>query len=356
MEIRGGFFVMRLRFISAAFVLIAILTSWPSTAAYAQSENYTYIIYIKGLSVSDIEGKKLPNLKSIADSSISYTNVAKPQIFPDSIYTLFGDANKAYSLPKILSKNGIDCLFIDGSGKVPNNYCDNNSLDLISDTDDKEVLNRYFSLPTEKDYNFVTIYLDDINVSETSEFRRWSLVDNQIGLLLNHLIKLKKLEKSSIFITGDSDSPPLLMFRYNPNFKANYYYCNLLDLGPTICEIYGINPPSKMPGNTLYEFLAGSNDPMSTKRIIDLQKQCLLAEEKINLLQKDNSLINEDKNKILEEKLNFDQRILEKEKQITTLKIKLKLFKLAGFVLFIILLAGYVIEYRILRKKFLIFP
>lgn len=347
---------MVIRFIAAVLILFGILSSWTSTAAYAQSDNYIYLIYIKGLSVSDIEGKKLPNLKSLADSSTSYSNVSKPQVFPESIYTLFGDENKTYSLPKMLSKNGIDCMFIDGSGEIQKKYCDNNSLDLISGTNDKEVLNQYFSLPPEKDYSFVTIYLDDVNASETSEFRRWSLVDNEMGLLLNYLINSKKIDQTSIFITGDSDKPPLLMFRYNLNFKANYYYCDLLDLGPTICELYGINPPSNMPGNTLYEFFNNSNDPMSIKRIVDLQKQCLLAEEKISLLQKNNNSINADKNKILEEKNNFDQKLLEKENQINVLRIKLKLFKLASLAAFIILLFGYIIEYRILRKKFLMFP
>ncbi|WP_027365923.1 hypothetical protein [Desulfotruncus alcoholivorax] len=347
---------MIIRFIAAAFILFAILTGWTSTAAYAQSGNYTYLIYIKGLKASDIEGSELPNLKSLADNSISYANVSKPNPFPESLYTLFGGPNRTSSLPKTLSKNGVDCLLIDGSGEIPKNYCDQNSLDLISGTNDKDVLNQYFSLFPEKDYNFVTIYLDDINDSDTSETRRWSLVDNQIGLLLNYLINTKKIDKSYIFITGDTDQPPLLMFRYNPNFKANYYYCSLMDLGPTICKIYCINLPPGMSGNILYEFFINSTEPMSMKRIVDLQKQCLMAEEKINLLQKNNNLINADKIKIFEEKLIFDRKILEKEKQITGLEIKLKLFKIAAFLGLVILVTGYVIEYKVLRKKFLIFP
>ncbi|TYO95006.1 hypothetical protein [Desulfallas thermosapovorans] len=325
-------------------------------------KKYTFLFYVQGLNYTDIDGPGLPNIKKLKSEGVSYSHVA--QSTPTTNTDVLVPLDNRFLLTKILANNDINCLAVDGTGAITVSQARGSNLELISEKNDQLAVDKLLDKLNDNSYQFTAIFLNDTSIPDklnnSSRFQPWSLADNQVGRVLNHLIKNDRLSSSTIIITGNGETPPLIIYNSNIGKPESYFYCCQLDIAPTICKIHGITPPAEMPGHILYESLPVTNSQILTgdlkKRIGDLQKECQYYNEQISVIQKEYQSIESQKAEIKKERENIHRIISEKDSTTHRLLIQIKILKFAGAVIVILLLTGYVFLYRWLRKKYLIFP
>lgn len=351
-------------------ILIFLLTCTSSygvdlAAAEKNSKNYVFLIFVGELKNSDLDGAALPNIQKIKDSGTSYRHLSNRKSEPaNNILAALGKDKNILHLPNMLADKGIYCLVVDGSGKLPKALFDNNRIDVIAEKSDHLAMDKFLTQFADKSYQFVTIYLDDTSQpapgKNSARFNQWSSADNQVGRLVNNLINTGRLTDSTMILAGGGEQSPLIVYGNKISGPATYFHCRQSDIAPTVCQIYGITPPNELPGSILYECLQPtSNDQLISdlkNRIIDLQEECLLYAQKIAQTQKEQQIINLQKADIEQERKKIARIISEKNQAVNHLIMEIKLLKFFGAVIVILMLAGYIVEYKILRKKFLMFP
>lgn len=342
------------------FFLMYGAESCLEAAVNDNNHKLTIVFFINELKISDLEGQGLPNMKKLQESGVSYQHISTSVSSPkEGLFSLLGQKDTDLLLPQALINNGFKCLIVDGSAMLPQTVFKSNQIDVISEKSDHlaiEDLLKKFS--NDHAYEFVVIYLDDVSSPakdlKSNSFNKWSAVDNQVGRVINNLINSGKLSKSTIILTGGGDSPPLIMYGNSIKAPANYFYCHQLDVSPTICKINDITPPAKLPGSVLYESLVSSNNNLQN-RINDLQKECLLKNQEIELFKQEQKFVQTQKASIDEERKKNNEHISEKNQQIKRLITKIMLYKIGGIIVLFLILLGYIIQYKILRKKFIMF-
>jgi len=350
-------------------ILIFLITYASSCPAQADMEKnnkyYTFLIFVGELKYSDLDGAALPNIKKLKDSGASYRNLINTSSKPvDNVLAVLGRDKDVLYLPKILADNGISCLVVDGSGKLSQTLLNNNRMDVITESSDHLAMDKFLTQFVDKSYQFVTIYLDDTCQpapgQNSARFNQWSSADNQIGRLVNNLINTGRLAKSTLILTGGGIESPLIVFGNKISAPAKYFYCRQSDIASTICKIFDIAPLNDLPGSILYECLQHTSDDQKISqlkaRIIDLQKECLVYTQEITKIQKEQQIISLQKVQVEQERKKIARIISEKNQTVNHLIMQIKLLKFFGTVIVLLLLAGYILEYKILRKKFLMFP
>ncbi|WP_347491063.1 hypothetical protein [Desulfoscipio sp. XC116] len=353
---------------TSALVSGSVFQPLTATAGDNDADNpkkYTLLFFIQGLNNADIDGPGLPNMKKLKSEGISYQHLSKTVSSQEQVTSasVLGPANNRFLLPQTLSDNSIDCLAVDGTGTITASPARENRLELIIEKNDRLAVDKFLNKTNKSLYQFTAIYLDDISapgkLNNSAAFQQWSLADNQIGRILNHLIQLDKLAYSTIIITGGGEEPPLIVFNISTNQPKSFHHCRQMDIAPTICSIYGITPPTQMPGNILYESLPLTSSQSINnlnRRIIDLQKECRHYNQQISILQKEQRSVKIQKEDIKKERENIHRIISEKDNTVQKLSRQIKILKFLGTFILIILIIGYIFQYRWLRKKFLMFP
>lgn len=345
-------------------IQVALITSFFSSsvcfATEKSSQKTVFLIFIKGLEQYHLQERGLPNIIQLKDRGLYYRSVARSGVYPEQcLMSILEQKSNLLLLPRALANNGIDCALLDGSGRLPRELMKKNNIKVITEQNDKLLLDKFLKEFNPGRSQFITIYLDDPSKpgigKNLNSSQRWSNADNQVGRLLNYLINSKTLDNTTFILTSGASNPPLILFK-NGSPNSGYYYCHQSDIAPTICKIFGFSPPAELSGDILYEFITRDANIELRQRIYDLQKQNLQASRKITILQEEQRLINIQKNEIVQERKNFRRTISEKDQIINHLNTKLKIFKFFSISAILVFLAGYIVEYKILRKKFLMFP
>ncbi len=342
---------------------------YPAAAAASNADNpnkYIFLFFVQGLNDADINGLGLPNMKKLKNEGIGYQHVTKttvPAGKQATFTSILGLRDNQLLLIRALEDNNIDCIAVDGSGAISASLAKENRLELITEKNDQLAVDRFLDKINEQPYQFAAIYLDDASrtgqSSNSSESQRWSMADNQVGRVINRLIRIDKLANSTIIITGGGNAPPLLIFNGINNQPESFYHCHQLDIAPTICQIFGIITPTEMPGHILYEGLTPTTSKSLTNnlkhRINDLQEECQQYNQQISLYEKEQQSMQTQKAELKKERTSIHNIISEKDSTVQRLSREISILKFLGTGIFIILLIGYIFEYRWLRKKFLIF-
>ncbi len=350
----------------SAFVSEGIF--YPAAATASNPDNpkkYIFLFFIQGLNDTDLNGSSLPNMKKLKSEGISYQHVTKtvPANEQAEFTTILGLRDNHLQLTRALQDNNIDCIAVDGTETITASLAKKNRLELITEKNDQLALDKFFHKITEQPYQFAAIHLDDASSKDQSknfsESFKWSMADNQVGRVINHLIRTDKLANSTIIITGGGITPPLVIFNGGNNQPESFHHCRQLDIAPTICQIFDIIAPTDMPGHILYEVLTPTNSKSLTNnlkhRINDLQKECRQYNQQISLYEKEQQFVQIQKADLKEKREILHKIVSEKDSTIQRLNIQISILKLFGTIIFIILLTGYIFQYRWLRKKFLIF-
>ncbi len=331
-----------------------VLGSTPTaTAAVSDTDNpnqYTFLFYVEGLTDTELNGSGLPNMKKLKGAGVSYQHVTK---------TIPAEGQEAFfSLTRSLSNNNIDCLAVNSGKKLTTALAKENGLELIPEKNDQLAVDRLLEKIKGQPNLFTAIYLDDASQTDKPG-RKWSTADNQVGRVINQLMRSDKLANMTIIITGGGDAPPLVIFSNGQNQPESYYHCRQLDIAPTICKIYGITPPAGMTGNILYESLPQSSSKTLTSnlklRVNDLQKEAQQYHQQISELYKERQAIKTQQADLKKAREDIQQIILANDSTVERLSLQIKIIKILGTIILIILLIGYIFLYRWLRKKYLLF-
>lgn len=323
----------------------------PAAAGSTSSPNqYTFLFYVAGLTNTELNGTGLPNMKKLQNAGISYQHVTQG--------TPTEEQEAFFLLTRSLADNAIDCLAVDGQQRLTTAQTKANGLELISEQNDQQAVDKLLEKIKVHPDRFTAIYLDDPS-PEDKPGRKWSSADNQVGRVINQLIRYDKLAGSTIIITGGGSMPPLIIYNTGQNQPDSFYHCHQLDIAPTICNLFGIKPPATMAGKILYESLPQSSSKALTGNlklsVNNLQKETLLYTQQISELHKEQQAVKTQQADLRKAEENIRQIILTKDNTIARLNLQIKIMKILSAVILFILLIGYLILYRWLRKKYLLF-
>lgn len=280
------------------------------------------------------------------------------------------DKIKVETFFNVLQKYGKSYVLIDGSGGKlrPLVNSDQNYVMLNDSKSDKEVLQAAYN-HFEKNAPFLTyVYLNDcmeklITLDEKAYYKSVKNIDEQIGEFIINLRKKDLYYNSLIIITSPrssspSDMVPLIIKGPDCTVNVSTTGTMILDVIPTVCELLGIPKPYSTRGIPIYEAIAVPIDErefMLNKWIAELKKERVITWNNYFDIQEELlSSINQI-NAIKEEKQSIFDFVGEKEEIIAKLKARITKERYFYLGVFFLMLSGYFIQYRILKRKYLLF-
>lgn len=374
-------------------LLIAIILTlafvFPSNAKAEPSPQpvlkHVFIIVADGLNYEGFVSVNCTNLRHIASEGIidekslalSVDTVEAAQAtlltgtFPgEHKFITSKDKVKVETLFNVLKKNGKSFALIDGSGGKlrPLVNSDDSYVMLDANKSDKEVFTAAYS-HFEKNTPFLTyIYVNDcmenlLTLDEKAYYNSVKKLDQEIGNFVNNLRKKNLYYNSLIIITSPrssspSDMVPLIIRGPGCTTNVTTTGTMILDVVPTVAKILRIAKPYSTRGIPVYEAIAIPNNEkeyMLNKWISELKSERVITWNNYFDVQEELFRSLNQITAIKEEKQNIFYFVGEKEEVIAKLKARLTQERLFYLGIFILMLTGYYIEYRILKKKFLLF-
>lgn len=196
--------------------------------------------------------------------------------------------------------------------------------------------------------------------------------DEQLGRLLLKLRTMEVYDESLIIVTGSSNKEtaeiqdkygqmmvPVVMSGPGLKSGAKLAPVRIIDVAPTIALLTAVAMPGESNGIVIWDgLLAGEGfqeENLLQKRVQDLSQEFMKSSWDIYQLQEEKRTVQAEKEKIRKEKQVIQNIINRKDGKIKSLAGKIRIMQFAGLLILIICGAGYVLEYKFLKKKFLMF-
>ncbi len=274
------------------------------------------------------------------------------------------------SLLALLKKNGKTFQVIDGSGgklKVLN-YGKDKYVGLKADSSDLEAIAKVMqNIPGGMPF-FTFVYVNDsmqglLSLDENTYYNCLMSFDESLGKLINTL-KNNDLYYNSLIIvtsarsTSPSDLVPLVI--HGPGCKTGTKTSStlVLDTAATICRFVGIEAPAASIGVPVYDAMSISEEDKNyvyLKWVADLKKERIAQWNRYYGIQDELYSTIHQMSSIKEERQSISQLAGEKERAIGSLKSRLSGERMLCLLVFSLMIAGYWLEYRWLKKKFMLF-
>ncbi|HEX3032807.1 MAG TPA: hypothetical protein VHS59_11305 [Bacillota bacterium] len=171
----------------------------------------------------------------------------------------------------------------------------------------------------------------------------------------------RSLDSWNQVITKGKDSPlvyPLVLRGPNLYNGLQIPAVNLVDMAPTILYLTD-GKESSGPGHVLWSILKTDNyyvnQSLLRRRIEDVSKERDTFVQQAWQWEKEKQQFNRQKALLSVESAGFRDKLNSKDKEISQLNNKLDLYHVAAVITIIGVLIGFVVEYFILRKRFLLF-
>jgi hypothetical protein len=215
---------------------------------------------------------------------------------------------------------------------------------------------------------FTYIYIDEctdalLRQDQDAYYHAISSFDNQMGQFTKRLKDNGLYENSLIIVTSArSTSPsnyvPLIISGPGCNVNSSINGAMTIDVASTICRLVGLEAPAGSRGIPLYGSLLLSDEErlnVANTWIRDLQKD-RQANWNMNFrLEDELARTIRQMAAIKEEKQSVFDFAGEREQMIIGLKDKLTVERAVWAGLILLLLAGYVVEFIVLKRRFLLF-
>lgn len=315
----------------------------------------TVILLIDGLQQSHLKSAKTPNIKGLINSG---TTAGKVTGVPDTVagavsVLLTGNANASgEAVTKFFSNQsdqGLKTVFIDGTGGQLGSLA--RGADVAPSTGAQNAINMALREIDSAEDIYCVIVLPRANPQNLST------TDNQIGFLLNHLRKLGILNQSLIALTGTTQDPPVILNGPRVRGGIKVPIASFEDVAATVCFLNNQKLPGK--GMVLYEVIESdgvhSQDYLLQQRIKDLSESYARVTGEIEQIRQEQKEVKRQQSKLDEEKAKYTAVIEKQQKEIDHLKLKITLFKLAGWLVILLFIISLYIEYRFLKKRFMFF-
>jgi hypothetical protein len=188
--------------------------------------------------------------------------------------------------------------------------------------------------------------------------KQLTATDNDVGRLLHYLHTEGMFEQTLFIVSGTHNQPPLIF--KGPPLKVGIALppASLMDIAPTIAYLTGLEM-KQSEGMVLYNAMKSGGDRgeayLLSQRVQDLSLAYSQAMEGLHRLEQEKTEVRKEQANISKEKQTIQQEIEQRDQEIEKLSNKIVLMKAIGIVLFVTFIVGYIIEYLILKKRFLMF-
>lgn len=390
-------------------VLICLLTL--SVNVYAQPETtespkakkpeqrqikHVILVTVDGLNSKRLSSAFTPNLNGLAAQGIKTEAInVLPANYPTFAASLLTGASpdihgfygagkqvKTQVLPEIILRYGHSASYVSKKGSIPSGlFAAKGELTVknyeVTSGDNAELVNKAIKVFENSHPYFLGIRLS-VNsgngAAKGNSAKSIGELDNQIGKLFNTLMAYGVFDESLIITVGSYSTPqtmnglartgedlnlPVIMA--GPGIKSGTILppVRVIDIIPTTALLCGLQISPESNGFILWNALASGTgfveENLLNKRVKDLSDANIDSTKTIYSLLEEKRLVTVEKEKITAEKLKIRQTIDGKDRQIEKLQLRITLLTTGSIITVLLLLAGYVIEYLILRKRFLMF-
>ena len=234
---------------------------------------------------------------------------------------------------------------------------------------DSKVMETMTHLFLEKRPFFTFVYLDDCKASvmlgsSREHHKNLKNVDLEIGKLVKVLKDRNIYEETALMVTASrsssaTDMVPLII--KSTGIKSNWRLqgVSVIDLAPTICALAKLERPYSSSGLIIWDaFVPGETNTaeiLARKQIQELQQERLRAWKKLYQAVKERDSFSHQIEDIKEEQESIFSYAGEKEQTIAQLRKRLAMGKVLIIGMTVLFLAGYFLEYRWLKRRFMLF-
>lgn len=373
------------------FLMMAILSCGlaapvaSAQAADAKDLQYVFLIIVDGLNSEGYNNNPTSNLRNLANEGVldDSSTALQADTMEAGMATLltgaFPDEHQHYtsddrveveSLLDVLQKHGKSSMVVDGSGGKLRPFArqDKDYIKLDAKSTDSQV----FEQATQQFNNskpFLTcIYCNDCSEALMSSnkkdyYQAMVALDRSLGTFVDNLRKQELLDKSLIVLTAPRSSSssnfcPLIIRGpgCKPATRVTRTMC--IDVAPTICRLIGLGQPFAARGEPIYDGLnlQGSEEYYMLRQWVkDLKNERLDAWKKYFTLEDKLNRTIHQMTAIKEEKQNIYDFAGQRERIVLGLQNQVRNERLVFSGVILLLVLGYLVEYRLLKRKFLLF-
>ncbi|MCL6561070.1 MAG: alkaline phosphatase family protein [Firmicutes bacterium] len=182
--------------------------------------------------------------------------------------------------------------------------------------------------------------------------------DTQIGRLFRCLHSSQSFGNTFICVSGTTGSPPLVFKAPELASGAVLPPAGIVDVAPTFANLMGVELPSP-EGTVLWDGFAPGAEQSYTYllelRVRDLSRALFNVRSGANKLIAEQAGIQREKRLVSRRQAEMDTILAARDKRILRLTRKVALLKTAILVLLCLSAAGFIYEYRLLKRRFLLF-
>ncbi|MEN6389392.1 MAG: hypothetical protein ABFD04_03180, partial [Syntrophomonas sp.] len=215
---------------------------------------------------------------------------------------------------------------------------------------------------------FTTIYTNDcleglLSVDKKAYYQATVAFDRSLGSFLDSLRKQELLDKSLIVLTSPRSSSvnrtcPLIMRGPNCKPATRVQHTMGIDVGPTLSRLTGMPKPFNAKGTPIYDVLniKGEEEFLTLRQWVkELKEQRLNTWNKyLDLEDRLNRTIHQ-MSAIKEEKQSIFDFAGEREQALGQLRDQIVRERLIFLGIMLLMGLGYLVEFKLLKRKFLLF-
>lgn len=356
-------------------------TKQPTQGQTPQVTSKIFLIIIDGLQAETLQKTSAPNINGIANAGIRCNEVIS--VFPDtaqatvtSILTGLlpenhkfiqkGDNFTGKTIQHLMAEKKIKTAFFGAEGELKKLPAQggHNCSGPFNGKDELVISNLLNEWNMESAY-FNVVVLPELREvykkygAKSNEYKMAvTKTDAQVGRLLKKLHDEAGFDNSMIIITGTLGAPPLIIkglpFQTNSQFPP----VSICDIAPTVGYLNGVKL-GKVDGlvlwNAFKEIGGQSKEYLLNERIADLSKANAHLLQEMTRLQEEKLAVKQQQEILAREKDDIQREIAVRDAKIDGLNARIGTYHLIALVALGIFALGYIVMYKLLRKRFLMF-
>lgn len=354
-----------------------------NTASLQVSIQQVFLISIDGLNYEGFISSYTPNMNYLASEgvvdrksmSFAVNSIEASEAclitgtFPEEHkFITAGDSLEVESVFDQIRKTKKEVLMVDASGGKLEKLGASKYIKIEAQKNDREAFQAAIKQHQNGHPFFTYIYVNDcldalLSLNQKTYSQSITKVDQYVGELLDYLRKQGELDKTLIVITSPRSSSnsnlcPLIM--RGPGCKSGTVMSDtmLIDVAPTLSYLLGLKVPFNVRGIPLYE--AFTVEPRQQLPVLNtwinaLKKERISTWKRYFASQEELYRTIKQLIAVQEERQNIFHYAGQREETIASLQNKIRLQRIIGGVILLLMAAGYLVEYRWLRKKYLLF-
>jgi len=377
---------------SAAFMLLALVFN-PITA-YAQNQatevkqepqtvrdKQVVMLIIDGLQNESVDSANTPNINGLAMSAIRVDRVSAmpPENSGGRIYSLLSGTDQsqhAYAgagttplcpgILALLEKKAVGTALIDGTGLMRGAADGISNVNFGPFKNDAGVIDAAIDIFKNKRPFFAVIVLTGpsraaamYGAGSKEYAAAVTASDSDVGRFFHHLYNEGFYDNTLLVIAGTTGNMPLIIKGRDFIAGMKLPPVNIKDLAPTLGYLYGAEFTASK-GHILWNALKpGPERPenfMLLQRVKDLSNSYADTVDISSRLENEKYAVQEEKAGLTRDKQSIEENMAVKDRQISSLKSVIGFMKIAVILSLAVFFCLLALEYRILKKKFLLFP